>query len=37
MLCIALVGAYNITDYMLLSYMPTYLSDELATQETTAC
>ncbi|MCW5251112.1 MULTISPECIES: glycine betaine/L-proline transporter ProP [unclassified Streptomyces] len=28
-LCIALVGAYNITDYMLLSYMPTYLSDEL--------
>ncbi|CAL9665554.1 Proline_betaine transporter [Streptomyces sp. enrichment culture] len=29
LLCIALVGAYNITDYMLLSYMPTYLSDEL--------
>ncbi|MGI5482580.1 glycine betaine/L-proline transporter ProP [Streptomyces lavendofoliae] len=28
-LCVALVGAYNITDYMLLSYMPTYLSDEL--------
>ncbi|MFE0175648.1 glycine betaine/L-proline transporter ProP [Streptomyces sp. NPDC059002] len=28
-LCIALVGAYNVTDYMLLSYMPTYLSDEL--------
>ncbi|MGW5325849.1 glycine betaine/L-proline transporter ProP [Streptomyces sp. NPDC004014] len=28
-LCIALVAAYNITDYMLLSYMPTYLSDEL--------
>ncbi|MGW2256947.1 glycine betaine/L-proline transporter ProP [Streptomyces sp. NPDC004749] len=28
-LCIALVGAYNITDYMLLSYMPTYLSDAL--------
>ncbi|WP_030748798.1 glycine betaine/L-proline transporter ProP [Streptomyces sp. NRRL F-5135] len=28
-LCIALVGAYNITDYMLLSYMPTYLSDTL--------
>ncbi|MCM2575835.1 glycine betaine/L-proline transporter ProP [Streptomyces meridianus] len=28
-LCIALVGAYNITDYMLLSYMPTYLTDQL--------
>ncbi|MFF8476528.1 glycine betaine/L-proline transporter ProP [Streptomyces sp. NPDC015414] len=28
-LCLALVAAYNITDYMLLSYMPTYLSDEL--------
>lgn len=28
-LCIALVAAYNITDYMLLSYMPTYLSDTL--------
>ncbi|MCF3961030.1 glycine betaine/L-proline transporter ProP [Streptomyces fuscigenes] len=28
-LCVALVAAYNITDYMLLSYMPTYLSDEL--------
>ncbi len=33
MLCIALVGAYNITDYMLLSYMPTYLSDELHYKE----
>ncbi|GAA2281446.1 MFS transporter [Streptomyces ruber] len=33
-LCIALVGAYNITDYMLLSYMPTYLSDELHYSET---
>ncbi len=29
LLCVALVAAYNITDYMLLSYMPTYLSDEL--------
>ncbi|MEU3077660.1 MFS transporter [Streptomyces laurentii] len=28
-LCVVLVGAYNITDYMLLSYMPAYLSDEL--------
>lgn len=28
-LCICLVGAYNITDYMLLSYMPTYLTDTL--------
>ncbi|MEV5547460.1 MFS transporter [Streptomyces sp. NPDC052309] len=33
-LCIALVGAYNINDYMLLSYMPTYLSDELHYTET---
>ncbi|MFG3345599.1 glycine betaine/L-proline transporter ProP [Streptomyces sp. NPDC048018] len=33
-LCIALVGAYNICDYMLLSYMPTYLSDELGYSET---
>ncbi|MCM2419575.1 glycine betaine/L-proline transporter ProP [Streptomyces sp. RKAG293] len=33
-LCIALVGAYNITDYMLLSYMPTYLTDELHYNET---
>ncbi|MFV0129720.1 glycine betaine/L-proline transporter ProP [Streptomyces sp. HMX112] len=28
-LCVALVAAYNITDYMVLSYLPTYLSDEL--------
>ncbi len=28
-LCIALVGAYNICHYMLLSYMPTYLTDTL--------
>jgi len=33
-LCIALVGAYNITDYMLLSYMPTYLTDELGYGDT---
>ncbi|MEU1038680.1 glycine betaine/L-proline transporter ProP [Streptomyces sp. NPDC005551] len=33
-LCVALVGAYNITDYMLLSYMPTYLSDEMGYSET---
>ncbi|MFE3072256.1 glycine betaine/L-proline transporter ProP [Streptomyces sp. NPDC059247] len=33
-LCVALVGAYNITDYLLLSYMPTYLSDELGYSET---
>ncbi|UQA97974.1 MFS transporter [Streptomyces halobius] len=32
-LCVALVGAYNITDYMLLSYMPTYLTDTLDYQE----
>ncbi|MFI6344436.1 glycine betaine/L-proline transporter ProP [Streptomyces sp. NPDC050560] len=33
-LCICLVGAYNITDYMLLSYMPTYLTDELHYDDT---
>jgi MHS family proline/betaine transporter-like MFS transporter len=33
-LCICLVGAYNICDYMLLSYMPTYLSDEMGYSET---
>ncbi|MEC4015142.1 glycine betaine/L-proline transporter ProP [Streptomyces sp. H27-D2] len=34
LLCIGLVGAYNITDYMLLSYMPTYLTDELGYDQT---
>ncbi|MFH8792350.1 glycine betaine/L-proline transporter ProP [Streptomyces sp. NPDC017941] len=34
LLCIALVGAYNITDYMLLSYMPTYLTDEMGYDDT---
>ncbi|MFJ9339156.1 glycine betaine/L-proline transporter ProP [Streptomyces sp. NPDC101733] len=33
-LCVCLVGAYNIANYMLLSYMPTYLSDELGYSET---
>lgn len=33
-LCICLVGAYNVTDYMLLSYMPTYLSDQLDYSDT---
>ncbi|WP_263166330.1 glycine betaine/L-proline transporter ProP [Streptomyces sp. SCSIO ZS0520] len=28
-LCVCLVGAYNVTNYTLLSYMPTYLTDEL--------
>ncbi|CAM5235192.1 glycine betaine/L-proline transporter ProP [Streptomyces xanthochromogenes] len=28
LLCLALVAAFNITDYMLLSYMPTYLSTQ---------
>ncbi|MFF9209037.1 MULTISPECIES: glycine betaine/L-proline transporter ProP [unclassified Streptomyces] len=32
-LCVCLVGAYNIADYMLLSYMPTYLSDEMGYSE----
>lgn len=34
LLCVALVAAYNINDYMLLSYMPTYLSDTLAYGQT---
>lgn len=29
-LCIALVLVFNVTDYMLLSYMPTFLSEELS-------
>lgn len=29
LLCVVLAGAYGITDYLLLSYMPTYLTDEL--------
>ncbi|MFC7303479.1 glycine betaine/L-proline transporter ProP [Streptomyces monticola] len=33
-LCICLVGAYNVTNYLLLSYMPTYLSDEMHYTET---
>ncbi|WP_405799008.1 MFS transporter [Streptomyces sp. NBC_01506] len=33
-LCVCLVGAYNVTDYMLLSYMPTYLSDQLDYSDT---
>ena len=33
-LCICLVGAYNIADYMLLSYMPTYLTDQLHYDDT---
>ncbi|MFD0312960.1 glycine betaine/L-proline transporter ProP [Streptomyces flavalbus] len=32
-LCVCLVGAYNVTDYMFLSYMPTYLSDEMGYSE----
>ncbi|WP_399090402.1 MFS transporter [Streptomyces sp. BBFR2] len=32
-LCVALVGAYNIGVYMLLSYMPTYLTDALHYKE----
>ncbi|MET7934340.1 glycine betaine/L-proline transporter ProP [Streptomyces sp. NPDC005322] len=35
-LCMALVAAYNITDYMLLSYMPTYLSESLHYSSTNA-
>ncbi|MBT2382632.1 MFS transporter [Streptomyces sp. ISL-11] len=29
LLCVVLAGAYGITDYLLLSYMPTYLTDQL--------
>ncbi|MFD7924058.1 MFS transporter [Streptomyces sp. NPDC059740] len=29
LLCLVLVAAYDIADYMLLSYLPTYLTDEL--------
>ncbi|MDF4250869.1 MFS transporter [Streptomyces sp. WMMB303] len=29
LLCVCLVAAYNVTDYMLLSYMPAYLTDSL--------
>ncbi|MGW9047202.1 MFS transporter [Streptomyces lydicus] len=35
-LCVALVAAFNITDYMLLSYMPTYLSNTLGYGTTSA-
>jgi MHS family proline/betaine transporter-like MFS transporter len=34
LLCVALVAAFNVTDYMLLSYMPTYLSDTLGYSDT---
>jgi MHS family proline/betaine transporter-like MFS transporter len=34
LLCISLVLAYNITDYMLLTYMPTYLTDQLHYSDT---
>ncbi|WP_307624156.1 MFS transporter [Streptomyces sp. V3I7] len=33
-LCFGLVAAYNINDYMLLSYMPTYLTATLGYEET---
>ncbi|MEU6091778.1 MFS transporter [Streptomyces sp. NPDC047085] len=34
LLCFGLVAAYNINDYMLLSYMPTYLTTKLGYEET---
>ncbi|MFF7729624.1 MFS transporter [Streptomyces sp. NPDC008001] len=34
LLCVVLAGAYGITDYMLLSYMPTYLTDQLGYDDT---
>ncbi|MEU7040521.1 glycine betaine/L-proline transporter ProP [Streptomyces varsoviensis] len=35
-LCVALVAAFNVTDYMLLSYMPTYLSNSIGYDSTDA-
>ncbi|OEV11856.1 MFS transporter [Streptomyces nanshensis] len=35
-LCLALVAAYNLTDYMLLTYMPTYLQSSLKYEANTA-
>jgi MFS transporter, MHS family, proline/betaine transporter len=34
LLCVTLVGAYNVANYMLLSYLPTYLTDELGYADT---
>ncbi|MFD7920553.1 glycine betaine/L-proline transporter ProP [Streptomyces sp. NPDC059740] len=34
LLCVGLVLVFNVTDYMLLSYMPTYLTSELHYDET---
>ncbi|MEU1518620.1 MFS transporter [Streptomyces sp. NPDC005811] len=34
LLCVGLVLVFNVTDYMLLSYMPSYLTSELAYDET---
>ncbi len=34
LLCVGLVLVFNVTDYMLLSYMPTYLTSELEYDET---
>ncbi|MGW3492135.1 glycine betaine/L-proline transporter ProP [Streptomyces sp. NPDC001020] len=34
LLCVGLVLVFNVTDYMLLSYMPTYLTGELKYDET---
>ncbi|MEV0372014.1 glycine betaine/L-proline transporter ProP [Streptomyces sp. NPDC050636] len=36
LLCIGLVLVFNVTDYMLLSYMPSYLTSELKYDETDA-
>ncbi|WP_051717591.1 glycine betaine/L-proline transporter ProP [Streptomyces megasporus] len=33
LLCVGLVAAYNITNYMLLTYMPTYLTDQMGYDE----
>jgi MHS family proline/betaine transporter-like MFS transporter len=33
-LCVALVAGYNVNDYLVLSYLPTYLTDQLHYQDT---
>jgi MHS family proline/betaine transporter-like MFS transporter len=37
LICVGLVLVFNVTDYMLLSYMPTYLSSSTSTPPTGCC
>lgn len=34
LLCVALVAGYNVNDYLVLTYLPTYLTDQLGYKET---